>query len=144
MSPAPAHGDGPTGPSTPTGRTEPAADTSGGSACGRSKGFRDDLKWARSELAKADAENRAAGERAEQAKRERDTAREALNAAAIVIASLRDQRDQARDAIAAERRRRLAAEAAVRRGREVARNRIAVPADVLLDALTIEQPKETP
>ncbi|MGH3587243.1 MAG: hypothetical protein ACRDQ0_13050, partial [Pseudonocardia sp.] len=35
----------------------------------------DDLKWARSELAKADAENNAAGKRAVQAERQRDAAR---------------------------------------------------------------------
>lgn len=49
-------------------------------------------------LAHVDATQRAdllAG-RLEQAERERDTAREALNAAAIVITSLRDQRDEQR------------------------------------------------
>lgn len=148
-------------------------------------------------------------QRAEQAKRERDTAREALDAAAIVIASLRDQRNeqrqradkaerrvehfeehaaqvdadlgiethraetaerklqQALDQIATERRGRLAAEAAARRGREIHRRhdcgrhvnpRTPVPCVnaglcegcgakhpcQTYTALTIKQPKETP
>ena len=98
------------------------------SACDRARSVRDDLKWARSELAKADAENRATGQRAEKAE---------------------TRLQQALDQIATERRGRLAAEAAVRRALAVLDQTI--PADhigdvgpQLREALTIKQPKETP
>jgi hypothetical protein len=151
--PAPAHDDGPTGPSTPTGRTA----------------LRDRI---------ADALTREHYRRA----RERIEASPEDHCAAFADAvmpivedaiaqyrmqvddpdSLLTQLAQARDAIADERRGRLAAEAAVRRVREMAENeeeRVArgfgyqfggkpFPASILtrdvLAALDAEQPKETP
>jgi hypothetical protein len=150
--PAPAHDDGPTGPSTPTGHTE----------------LRDRI--AEALTAKFIARHGGADEIIRSA--HRDHADAILPVVEDAIAryrmqvddpdSLLTQLDQARDAIADERRGRLAAEAAVRRVREVAENeeeRVArgfgyqfggkpFPASILtrdvLAALDAEQPKETP
>ncbi len=213
--PAPAHGDGPTRPSAPTGRTGPRgcpfgfrhyncdckpleattpepADRppclrdriaaavlgfhgrTGADASDRALAYGTAdavLPVVEAETARVEADTLTAltaardqRHRAEKAERERDTAREALDAAAIVIASLRDQRDDASKraeeaearlrrydtAIADERRDKLTAEAAVRRAQALAdRWSAALGVDIaharaLREALTIEQPEETP
>ncbi|MEV4672701.1 hypothetical protein AB0K34_13685 [Actinomadura sp. NPDC049382] len=97
MTPRPAHGDGPTGPSAPTGRTEARKELSREIAAAWLAADDGDLEgWWEHAGRAADLYEEIAKRRAEEAER--------------ALA-------QARDAIATERRGRLAAEAAVRRVR---------------------------
>ena len=140
--PAPAHGDDPTGPSTPTGRTELRDRIAEALTREHYRRARERIEaspedhcaaFADAILPVIEAETAALRERIEEVEDQRDqalawqdtaerelrNAERRLDAAERIAAALEAERDKARDAIADERRGRLAAEAAVRRVRLV-------------------------